>query len=314
MKNSTNNIESLSKFKSFISNYDEFSFALSGITECMHLSIANNKPICSLLLGAGGVGKSTIALVLKNRHKPFTEIKNGFEKRCIPVFYLPVPSPITIKSLTIRMLEELGCNDQKGTSEQLNYRLRVLLKECETKLILLDEFHHIYSTTAKRNRTSENVANWVKTLADESKISICLIGLPDLQMNLFLDTQLARRFSHVFTLPTLSLISKNKDKAATLIIFLSQLEKFIDQQFNLNFSSHLFSDDFSKRIYLATSGYQAYIVELIYHSCLTALSDNRLTVSINDFDHAYSKKGILYKPMTKKNIFCLTPFEITKLF
>ncbi|NUF35894.1 TniB family NTP-binding protein, partial [Acinetobacter oleivorans] len=240
--------------------------ALNGITECMHLSIANNKPICSLLLGAGGVGKSTIGLVLKIRNKPFNEIKNGFEKRCIPVFYLPVPSPVTIKSLTIRMLEELGCNDQRGTSEQLNYRLRVLLKECETKLILLDEFHHIYSTTAKRNRTSENVANWVKTLADESKISICLIGLPDLQTNLFLDTQLARRFAHVFTLPTLSLISKDKDKAATLIIFLSQLEKFIEQQFNLNFSQSLFSDDLSKRIYLATSGYQSYIVELIYHS------------------------------------------------
>lgn len=312
MKNSISNIEKLSKLKSFISNYDEFSFALNGITECMHLSIATNKPVCSLLLGAGGVGKSTIGLVLKNRHKPFTEIKNGFEKRCIPVFYLPVPSPITIKSLTIRMLEELGCNDQKGTSEQLNYRLRILLKECETKLILLDEFHHIYSTTAKKNRTSENVANWVKTLADESKISICLIGLPDLQINLFLDTQLARRFSHVFLLPTLSLISK--DKAATLIISLSQLEKFIYQQFNLNFSYPLFSDDLSKRIYLATSGFQAYIIELIYHSCLTALNDNRSTISINDFDHAYSKKGILYKPMTKKSIFSLTPIEITKLF
>lgn len=308
-----NNIEKLLKFKNFISNYAEFSFALNGITECMNISIANNKPICSLLLGAGGVGKSTIGLVLKNRNKPYTELKNGFEKQCIPVFYLPVPSPITIKSLTIRMLEELGCNDQKGTSEQLNYRLRVLLKECETRLILLDEFHHIYSTTAKKNRTSENVANWIKTLADESKISICLIGLPDLQSNLFLDTQLARRFSHVFTLSPLSLNQKDKDTPSTLIIFLIQLEKFLSDQFKLTISPSLFSDELSKRIFLATSGYQAYVTELVYHSCLNALSENRITINLLDFDHAYSKKGILYKPLTKKNIFHLTNTEMSNL-
>jgi len=308
-----NNIEKLLKFKNFISNYEEFSFALNGITECMNISIANNKPICSLLLGAGGVGKSTIGLVLKNRNKPYTELKNGFEKQCIPVFYLPVPSPITIKSLTIRMLEELGCNDQKGTSEQLNYRLRVLLKECETRLILLDEFHHIYSTTAKKNRTSENVANWIKTLADESKISICLIGLPDLQSNLFLDTQLARRFSHVFTLSPLSLNQKDKDTPSTLIIFLIQLEKFLSDQFKLTISPSLFSVELSKRIFLATSGYQAYVTELVYHSCLNALSENRITINLLDFDHAYSKKGILYKPLTKKNIFHLTNTEISNL-
>ncbi|MGR2824655.1 AAA family ATPase [Acinetobacter sp. 1124_18A] len=308
-----NNIEKLLKFKNFISNYEEFSFALNGITECMNISIANNKPICSLLLGAGGVGKSTIGLVLKNRNKPYTELKNGFEKQCIPVFYLPVPSPITIKSLTIRMLEELGCNDQKGTSEQLNYRLRVLLKECETRLILLDEFHHIYSTTAKKNRTSENVANWIKTLADESKISICLIGLPDLQSNLFLDTQLARRFSHVFTLSPLSLNQKDKDTPSTLIIFLIQLEKFLSDQFKLTISPSLFSVELSKRIFLATSGYQAYVTELVYHSCLNALSENRITINLLDFDHAYSKKGILYKPLTKKNIFYLTNTEISNL-
>ena len=295
------NIEKLSPLRNFVCHHSNFANALASIEECMQISYMNKQPIGSLLLGEGGVGKSTICRLIKSKYKPYKHIDNNFEKLIVPAFYFPVPSPITIKSLAIRMLEELGCLDQTGTSEQINYRLRILLKECETKLIMLDEFHHIYNSNAQKNKTSESVANWIKTLADETKISICLVGLPNIQDNLFFDTQLARRFSHVIKLKPL--ILNESIEQSTLTPFLKQVSNFLSKKLWLTFEPEIYSPNLAKCIFLATSGYQAYVMQLIYHSCLNAMNSNRSTVAITDFYEAYANKGLIYKPMTSKDIF-----------
>ncbi|WP_290015128.1 TniB family NTP-binding protein [Acinetobacter pittii] len=266
--NNNLHIETLSILKNFICHHSDFSNALNAIEECMQMSQMNSQPIGCLLLGDGGVGKSTICKLIKSRYKFYKSYENNMEKLIVPAFYFPVPAPITIKSLAIRMLEELGCTDHKGTSEQLNYRLRILLKECKTQLIMLDEFHHIYSSSAQKNKTSENVANWIKTLADETKICICLVGLPNIQENLFIDSQLARRFSRVLKLNPLTLDTHSKE--GTLKPFLRQTAKYMSKNFNISFDPEISSNDLLKRIFLATSGYQAYVMQLIYQSGFVA--------------------------------------------
>lgn len=309
--NNNPHIQTLSKLRNFICHHSDFSKALKAIDESMQISQINNQPVGCLLLGKGGVGKSTICKLLKSRNKSYKCIEENTEKLIVPAFYFPIPSPITIKSLAIRMLEELGCNDHKGTSEQLNYRLRILLKECKTQLIMLDEFHHIYNTSAQKNKSSENVANWIKTLADETKISICLAGLPSIQENLFIDSQLARRFSRTLILNPLTLNINNI--TGTLLPFLKQTSLYIFNNLNIKFDPDITSSDIIKRIFLATSGYQAYIMLLIYHSCLNALENDRLIVLLSDFHEAYASKSILYKPITNKNIFKLPPNQITEI-
>ena len=53
--NSNKNIETLSKLRNFICHHSDFSKALTAIDECMQMSYMDNRPIGSLLLGAGGV-------------------------------------------------------------------------------------------------------------------------------------------------------------------------------------------------------------------------------------------------------------------
>lgn len=60
--------------------------------------------------------------------------------------------------------------------------------------------------------------------------------------------------------------------------------------------------------------YQAYIMQLINQSCLNTMNNNRLVVSMSDFHEAYASKNILYKPTTLKNIFQLTPNQVTEIF
>lgn len=306
------NILALAKIRNFVCHHADFANALSCITECMQISSAQKSPYGSLLIGKGGVGKSTVGKSLKTKNPTYVEIEDHIKKQIIPVFYMPVPSPTTVKSLTLRMLEELGCLDQKGTSEQLNYRLRILLKQSKTKLILLDEFHHIYNSQSLKSRVSENVANWIKTLADETKISICLMGLPSIQDHLFIDEQLSRRFSRVIELHPFSFhLKNNEDDFAS---FLMQAAKYIELNFQIRFTPALSSRDLVARIFLATSGYQAYVMQLIHESCLIALNDERRVVSIQDFHTAYSSRSIQFKPLTKKNIFSISPAEITAFF
>ena len=95
--------------------------------------------------------------------------------------------------------------------------------------------------------------------------------------------------------------------------FLKQTSSYIAKNFNLTFDPEIYSRDLSKRIFLATSGYQAYVMQLIYQSCLSAMSNNRVVVSMGDFHTAYALKSILYKPQTKKDIFLLNSSQITEI-
>lgn len=303
-------IENISELRHFVCYHNEFLIAYEGILGCMLRSISFNRPIGCLLLEKGGVGKSTICKLIKAKNKPEIIKSDGYHKRIVKVFYMPVPSPVTIKSLTIRMLEELGSNDHKGTSEQLNYRLRMLLKECETKLIMLDEFHHIYNANALKNRTTENVANWIKTLADESKITICLVGLPEIKSKLHLDSQLQRRFSYVYTLNPLGL---KKSSSEIFKSFLKHTEEFCSKKLTVCFDPPLVSHSMLKRIYLATGGIQAYVIQLIQESCIIALSTQRKIITIQDFHSAYSLNSTIYLPLTKKAVFLISQEELNNI-
>lgn len=94
---------------------------------------------------------------------------------------------------------------------------------------------------------------------------------------------------------------------------MKQTSLYIAKNFDLTFDPEICSRDLSKRIFLATSGYQAYVMQLIHQSCLNAMNNNRIVVSMNDFHTAYALKSILYKPQTKKDIFLLTPSQITEI-
>jgi hypothetical protein len=303
-------IETIAELRHFVCYHNEFLAAYEGVLGCMSRSISFNRPIGCLLLGKGGVGKSTVCKLIKAKNKPEAVTTNGYVKRIVKVFYMPVPSPVTIKSLTIRMLEELGSNDHSGTSEQLNYRLRTLLRECNTKLIMLDEFHHIYNANALKTRSTENVANWIKTLADESKVTICLVGLPDIQSKLHLDSQLQRRFSYVYTLNPLSL---SENSAEIFKNFLKHTEEFCHKKLATRFDPSLISHSMLKRIYLATGGIQAYVIQLIQESCIKALSSQRKVVTIDDFHYAFSLNSTIYLPLTKKAVFLISQAELNNI-
>lgn len=303
MENS-NKFKKVSAINNIIITSDEFMKAFNGIQDCAKRSMAYEEPIGSMLLAEGGLGKTTLCKTIESQMPRYEKVEVDYKKTVVPVFYVEVPSQGTVKSLAITMLIELG--DQtytSGTVEYLTNRLIYLLATCETKLIFLDEFHHFFerkTTTIRMNRTT---GNWIKTLANKTGISFCLVGLPEFVPLLQVDSQIARRFPFIYKLNPLMI--EDSDGYGTLYAFLCEFSRKLSE-IKINFSPPLDSPLIGLQIFLATKGYHSYIVNLVRESINQALENGRNTVISDDFNSAWQLGITLFINQINKS-----PFEMT---
>ena len=285
MEKSDNYFEKISSINNIVVTSDEFMTAFQGIQNCVKRSIAYQEPIGSMLLAKGGLGKTTLCKAIVSQMPKSIKIEEDHKKTIIPAFYVEVPSPATIKSLAITMLQELGDPTyNNGTTSYLTDRLSYLLKMCETKLVFLDEFHHLFERKQSYTRMNSTIGNWLKTLVNQTGISFCLVGLPEFAEILQVDSQIARRFPFIYTLNPLYIESSQGH--GTIYAFLSEISRKMAQK-NISFSPPLDNPLMGMQIYTATQGYHSYIISLIRESIVNALNEGRLIVNKNDFSTAW---------------------------
>lgn len=304
MKNIKPILNKIKKFMEIIVVSNEFDEAYKGILLCSEKTKAYKQPFGCLLLSKGGLGKTTICRTIVKENKPFYRSDNYFKKHIIPVFYIEIPSPVTVKSVASCMLQAL--NDPApflGNTAELNYRLVTLLRECETKLIFMDEFHHLFDLQTSTKKMNKVVCNWIKTLVNETNICFCLVGLPEFESLLKVDSQLARRFSKTFILNPLRIDKVNE--CGTLHLFLMQISKNVEYFLNIRFDPPLNNALLSLQIYIATSGYHAYLMLLI-ESCIYQVVNNEQDIITTDhFSVAWEEGVTAYVSRIKANPFKL---------
>ncbi|RDF59818.1 TniB family NTP-binding protein, partial [Acinetobacter baumannii] len=176
-----------------------------------------------------------------------------------------------------------------------------LLKLCETELILMDEFHHLFDMQKVSRKMNIDVCNWIKTVTDSTNISSCLIGLPEFAPLLQIDSQLARRFPLTFKLSRLNIGSTQSP--GTLYGFLSQVEQNIEKRLTLKFLPRLIDPLFVLQIYASTKGYHHYIISLIREAMLFALLADSDVITQQHFSLAWDKGITSYTNMTTQNPF-----------
>lgn len=184
--------EQLSGFsiRNQIIEYPAYQDAFRRIERLHRRAMATGHPGGLLITGLSGTGKSTIK---RQYAAGFPTVDDG-SITLIPVLTVDTPPAPTVKNLAESIL--IALSDQmshKGSAEQKTQRIYDFISRCGVTLLLVDEFQHFFEH-GRRNEV-RRVSDWLKSLINNAGIPVVLLGLPECELVLKLNPQLARRFS-----------------------------------------------------------------------------------------------------------------------
>ena len=130
-----------------------------------------------LLVGDSNNGKTVLLNQFHKRHQAFVkEDEKGFSKVINPVLYIQAPPEPDEKRFYNIIFEKLYAPYKTSEKiEQRQLRLIHLLKEMETKILVIDEIHHVLAGTLAKQRLFLNV---LKYLSNELQIPLICAGTP----------------------------------------------------------------------------------------------------------------------------------------
>ena len=146
-----------------------------------------------LLVGDSNNGKTALLNRFHKRHQAkVKEDENGFSKVINPVLFVQAPPEPDEKRFYNIIFEKLYAPYKTSEKiEQRQIRLIHLLKEMETKVLIIDEIHHVLAGTLAKQRLFLNV---LKYLSNELQIPLICAGTRDAFNAIQTDPQLSNRF------------------------------------------------------------------------------------------------------------------------
>jgi hypothetical protein len=208
------------------------------------------------LEGLTGAGKTTL---IKDYARQFPRYETRAATR-IPIFYLETPSPVTVKGLAQKILEELGDPAaHKGNQPALNSRLIHFIKACAVELVILDDFQHLIDS--ETDKILAKVSNWLKVLIKETGVPFLVIGIEGkVEIILKANSQLSRLFAVRESLTSFQWDLANSDTIQEFADFIRATEEVVGLALPWQSESDA---DLLYRLYYATDGVIANIMNLM---------------------------------------------------
>lgn len=244
--------------------------------DCHQKSKRSLEPRCLFISGLSGCGKTSTA---KYYLKGFPQIEEE-EGKTVPVLFSAILAPATVKSVVTGMLESIGdpCADM-GTTVSQTLRLIKLIKKCKVELIILDEFQHLIDRESAK--ILQNVANWLKTLINETKIPVVLFGMPWSDVILRANSQLKRRFQARLELNAFDWKTQEGQND------LRRLLKIVDDRLPLMEPSNLADFHMAFRFYCASRGIIDTVMRIIIAATEIALRRKQEKITLDCLAKAY---------------------------
>lgn len=180
-----------------IIGYPAYERALQKIERLHQRALSSGHSGGLLITGLSSAGKTTVKREYESR---FPRVDDGTITR-IKVLGVDTPAAPTVKNLAESILIALGDPiNHRGSAEEKTQRIYHLLRMCGVELLLVDEFQHFFEH-GRRNEVNQ-ITDWLKNFINNAEIPVVLFGLPQCQLVLRLNVQLARRFSsHYYLRP-----------------------------------------------------------------------------------------------------------------
>ncbi len=150
-----------------------------------------------LIIAEPNMGKSSLIAQFSRLHPNITvEDDEGMSSAHCPVLLIDAPSTADEKGLFIAILEQMWAPFRPNdTPAKLKHQAKHILRECNVRMVIIDEIHNLLSTTPVKQR---QIMNTIKTtLSNELKIPIVGVGTSDAAIILTNDPQHASRFDTV---------------------------------------------------------------------------------------------------------------------
>ena len=143
-----------------------------------------------LLVGDTNNGKTTIINHFRNKNQGFTDEETG--KVNMPVFIVQVPAvPSEVRLYDTMLKKLLAPHKDRESPDKKLFQICKILGSLQTKVIILDEIHHIIAGNKRQQR---QFLNAIKYLANELKIPIVGSGTQEAFNAIQTDAQLLNRF------------------------------------------------------------------------------------------------------------------------
>lgn len=273
MSNDITNVERL------IVPHSAFVEAVRRIEQCFTFSTDKGEAEGLAIIGESGTGKTSVLSEFRSMHKPM----RGSDGMEVPILFASVPAAPTVKSLAEVMLVALDVSDpQIGTENEKSRRVRVLMKETGTRMVMIDEFQHFYDRGT--HRIMHHVADWLKLLIDDTRSTLVVAGLPSCKSVIDQNEQLARRFLGPIQLPRFwwEDVGHRREFLGILKLFDKEIAKEYDVP-------QLSSEEMAFRLYLATGGLMGYLSKLLRQALRNVQLGNRRAITLEDLRVAHTQ-------------------------
>lgn len=260
--------------------HSAFEEGLRRMQQCFAYAQAGaHEPVCIALIGESRTGKSRCAEVFMRRH-PAVRVDDGLR---VPILNIVAPSRPTVKALAELILRALGAPDwDKGTENAKTARLTKLMRECEVLGLVLDEFHHFYDKGS--HKVQHHVADWLKNLVGETKVTLLVSGLPSLQSVIDQNEQLAGRFVSPIHMPRFDWLKD--DHRSEWVAILGAFTDGLGSMFDV---PELDGDDLALRLYCATGGLMGYLAKMLRQAVWDAVDSGTKVITLSDLTLAHQK-------------------------
>lgn len=274
--------DSLVRAGTALIEYPRFKELHREILRCQKISKLLGEPQCMSLEGGTGTGKTTLVRAYADS---FERIFTGEGMR-IPVFYVQVPSPVTIRDLAQEALRQLGDPAyDKGTRGALTIRLAGLIKACGVELVILDDFQHLIDS--ETNHILAQVSDWLKVLIKETGVPFLVVGIESrVEVILQANSQLSRLFA---ARETLEPFPWDASKEETLQEF-SRFVRYVEQAIAQPLPPNLPRTELLYRLHYATNGIVGNLMNLMLNTAILTTERGLPSLELGMLSLAFQKR------------------------